>query len=86
VCLSAFLRLLQYEQHLRAVLGWPLGQTSLVVGAAIMVNVLGEAAGEEGMRRAHEMMARGYRVRRQAHGQTDRLAGETLNSLLSLAV
>lgn len=23
----------QYEQHLRAILGWPLGDTSLVVGA-----------------------------------------------------
>lgn len=31
----------QYEQHLRAVLGWPLGSTSQVIPAA-MVNILGE--------------------------------------------
>lgn len=52
----------QYESHLRAVLGWPLGDTSLVCGAAIMLNVLGEAGGDEGMRAAHELMARAYQV------------------------
>lgn len=31
----------QFEQHLRAVLGLPLGETALKVGAAAMVNVLG---------------------------------------------
>lgn len=31
----------QYEQHLRAVLGWPLGSTSQIIPAA-MVNILGE--------------------------------------------
>ncbi|CAI5461583.1 unnamed protein product [Closterium sp. Yama58-4] len=38
----------QYEQHLRAVLGLPLGDPSLKVGAAAMVNILGEADGDEG--------------------------------------
>ena len=52
----------QYEQHLRAVLGWPLGDSRLQVGAAIMLNILGEASGEEGMRRAHQTMARAYKV------------------------
>jgi len=33
----------QYEQHLRAVLGLPLGHTSLKVGASAMYNILGEA-------------------------------------------
>jgi phosphoribosylaminoimidazole carboxylase len=33
----------QYEQHLRAVLGLPLGDTSMKAPAAIMLNVLGEA-------------------------------------------
>jgi 5-(carboxyamino)imidazole ribonucleotide synthase len=32
----------QYEQHLRAILDWPLGDTSLVIPSA-MVNLLGEA-------------------------------------------
>jgi phosphoribosylaminoimidazole carboxylase len=31
----------QYEQHVRAILGLPLGDPSLKVGAAVMVNVLG---------------------------------------------
>lgn len=35
----------QFEQHLRAVLDWPLGDPSLVAPAAAMVNVLGPADG-----------------------------------------
>lgn len=53
----------QYEQHLRAVLGWPLGDTTLVAGASIMLNILGEADGDEGMKAAHELMGRAYQVR-----------------------
>jgi len=36
----------QFENHLRAVLDWPLGDTALVRPAAVMVNVLGHRAGE----------------------------------------
>ncbi|PSC69680.1 phosphoribosylaminoimidazole chloroplastic [Micractinium conductrix] len=50
----------QFEAHLRAVLGWPLGDTRLRVGASIMLNILGEAEGEEGERAAHELMGRAY--------------------------
>lgn len=32
----------QYEQHLRAVLGLPLGDSSMKTPAAIMYNILGE--------------------------------------------
>lgn len=32
----------QFENHLRAILGWPLGATDLVAPAAVMVNVLGQ--------------------------------------------
>jgi phosphoribosylaminoimidazole carboxylase len=35
----------QFEQHLRAILGLPLGDTSLKVGVAAMVNVLGAGDG-----------------------------------------
>ncbi|HAV61940.1 MAG TPA: 5-(carboxyamino)imidazole ribonucleotide synthase [Verrucomicrobiales bacterium] len=35
----------QFENHLRAILGWPLGSTELVMPAAVMVNLLGAAAG-----------------------------------------
>ncbi len=36
----------QFHNHLRAVLDWPLGDTSLRVPAAAMVNVLGAATGD----------------------------------------
>jgi 5-(carboxyamino)imidazole ribonucleotide synthase len=32
----------QFENHLRAILGWPLGDPSLQVPAAVMVNIIGE--------------------------------------------
>src|SRR3989344_3778213 len=35
----------QFEQHIRAVTGLPLGDTSLVVPAAAMINILGERDG-----------------------------------------
>lgn len=41
----------QFENHVRAVMGWPLGDTSLTVGCSIMLNLLGEVEGEEGVRR-----------------------------------
>ena len=31
----------QFENHVRAVLGWPLGSTAMVAPAAAMVNLLG---------------------------------------------
>ncbi len=34
----------QFENHLRAILGWPLGTTDLVAPAAVMVNVLGQTS------------------------------------------
>lgn len=33
----------QFENHVRAVLGWPLGSTAMVASAAVMVNLLGSA-------------------------------------------
>jgi len=46
----------QYENHLRAILGWPLGDTSLKVGGAVMKNILGDGDGDEAMARAHRLM------------------------------
>lgn len=34
----------QFENHLRAILGWPLGATDLVAPAAVMVNILGQSS------------------------------------------
>jgi len=42
----------QFEQHLRAVLDWPLGPTDAVVGAATMVNVVGGDGGDPRDRQA----------------------------------
>lgn len=38
----------QFENHLRAVLGWPLGPTDLRAPAAVMVNLLGSRGGSAG--------------------------------------
>ena len=35
----------QFENHVRAVLGWPLGPTTMVAPAAVMVNLLGQGKG-----------------------------------------
>jgi 5-(carboxyamino)imidazole ribonucleotide synthase len=37
----------QFEQHLRAVLGWPLGATDLLAPAVVTVNVIGPADGSD---------------------------------------
>lgn len=45
----------QFENHIRTVLGWALGDTSLVAPSAVMVNLLGERDGDaepEGIRDA----------------------------------
>lgn len=35
----------QFENHIRAVMGWPLGSTELIAPAVVMVNLLGDRAG-----------------------------------------
>ena len=35
----------QFENHVRAVLGWPLGSTEMVAPAAVMINLIGTGAG-----------------------------------------
>ena len=50
----------QYEAHLRAILGWPMGSTDLKVGCAIMMNILGSDTGDIGMRIAHRLMGLAY--------------------------
>ncbi|MFA9272570.1 MAG: 5-(carboxyamino)imidazole ribonucleotide synthase [Baekduiaceae bacterium] len=53
----------QFEQHLRAVLGWPLGATRPVAPAAAMVNVLGPADGSDpGHRVARALAVEGAHV------------------------
>lgn len=52
----------QYEQHLRAILGLPLGDPSMKTPAAIMYNLLGEEEGELGFHLAHQLMGRALRI------------------------
>ncbi len=47
----------QFENHLRAVLGWPLGPTTLRAPAAVMVNLLGRRAGPVGPDALREALA-----------------------------
>ncbi|CAF1700378.1 phosphoribosylaminoimidazole carboxylase, chloroplastic [Brassica napus] len=52
----------QFEQHLRAVVGLPLGDPSMRTPASIMYNLLGEDDGEAGFRLAHRLIARALSV------------------------
>ena len=47
----------QFEQHLRGVLGWPLGDPALTVPAVAMVNVVGPADGSDPRERLPEALA-----------------------------
>ncbi|RAL54923.1 hypothetical protein DM860_013619 [Cuscuta australis] len=52
----------QYEQHLRAVVGLPLGDPSMKTPAAIMYNILGEDEGEPGFALAHQLIGRALEI------------------------
>jgi 5-(carboxyamino)imidazole ribonucleotide synthase len=47
----------QFENHVRAVLGWPLGSTAMVAPAAVMINLLGAAKGPGAPHGMHESLA-----------------------------
>jgi 5-(carboxyamino)imidazole ribonucleotide synthase len=47
----------QFEQHIRAITGLPLGHTGLLTPAAVMVNVLGERDGPTDLRGLDEALA-----------------------------
>ena len=47
----------QFEQHLRAILDWPLGDTRLLAPAAAMVNILGAADGSDPTLRLADALA-----------------------------
>ena len=40
----------QFEQHIRAITGLPLGKTDMIVPAAVMINILGERTGDADVR------------------------------------
>jgi 5-(carboxyamino)imidazole ribonucleotide synthase len=47
----------QFEQHLRAVLGWPLGSTELRAPAVALANILGPEGGVDPLARAADLLA-----------------------------
>ncbi|EYU37226.1 hypothetical protein MIMGU_mgv1a004167mg [Erythranthe guttata] len=52
----------QYEQHLRAVVGLPLGDPSMKTPASIMYNILGEDEGEQGFVIANKLIGRALNI------------------------
>ncbi|XP_072999195.1 phosphoribosylaminoimidazole carboxylase, chloroplastic isoform X2 [Typha latifolia] len=52
----------QYEQHLRAILGLPLGDPSMKTPAAVMYNILGEDEGEAGFYLSHQLISRALNI------------------------
>ncbi len=50
----------QFEQHLRAVLGWPLGSTELRAPAVALVNILGPENGVDPLERVPDLIADPY--------------------------
>ena len=52
----------QYQNHIRAIMGWPLGDTSLRVGGAVMKNILGDGEGPEAMQKMHDIMGAALHV------------------------
>ncbi|MDI1460454.1 5-(carboxyamino)imidazole ribonucleotide synthase [Catellatospora sp. KI3] len=63
----------QFEQHLRAVLDYPMGDTSLAAPAVVMVNVLGGPEGGIGIdERVHHLMAAEPGVKLHLYGKQTR--------------
>ncbi|MGL6234516.1 MAG: 5-(carboxyamino)imidazole ribonucleotide synthase [Segniliparus sp.] len=64
----------QFEQHLRAVLDYPLGDPGLTAGVVVMANIVGGVAAN-GMsmdERVHHLMARSPRVKVHLYGKEPR--------------
>lgn len=73
----------QFEQHLRAVLGWPLGATHALAPAAATVNVLGPPDGSDpGARIARALAVDGARI--HLYGKAPR-PGRKLGHVTALA-
>ncbi|RBY86583.1 5-(carboxyamino)imidazole ribonucleotide synthase [Blastococcus sp. TF02A-30] len=79
----------QFEQHLRAVLDYPLGSTAMTAPVAVMANVLGGAAAEPGWsgpaldERMHHLMAHWPDVKLHWYGKSQR-PGRKLGHLTAL--
>ena len=73
----------QFENHVRALLGLPLGSTRLITEAAVMVNLLGESSGDgdpEGIDAA--LKEKGARV--HVYGKTRTTSGRKMGHVTAL--
>jgi 5-(carboxyamino)imidazole ribonucleotide synthase len=50
----------QFEQHIRAITGLPLGETTMLMPAAVMVNVLGERNGDTKLKGLGDALGKSY--------------------------
>lgn len=74
----------QFENHLRAVLGWPLGSTDMIAPAAVMVNLLGTRSGAvnpDGLKAA--LAVEGAHV--HLYGKRDSRIGRKMGHVTALA-
>ncbi|MBC8068154.1 MAG: 5-(carboxyamino)imidazole ribonucleotide synthase [Deltaproteobacteria bacterium] len=73
----------QFENHLRAILGWPLGDTGLRAAAAAMVNVFGMPDGVDPSSRLSEAMSSGAAAI-HLYGKRDPRAGRKLGHVTAV--
>ena len=68
----------QFEQHIRAITGLPLGSTDMIVPFAVMINILGERKGRmklEGLHRALQLKGVSVHVYNKADTKLERKMG-----------
>lgn len=68
----------QFEQHIRAITGLPLGETKLIVPAAVMINILGERNGPtrvSGLEKALEIQETAVHIYGKSPTKVDRKMG-----------
>ncbi|MCG8324181.1 MAG: 5-(carboxyamino)imidazole ribonucleotide synthase [Thiotrichales bacterium] len=70
----------QFENHVRAVLGWPLGSTAMKTHAAVMVNLLGQGTGS-GLAAGMEQALALPGVHVHVYGKTESRPGRKMGHL-----
>jgi 5-(carboxyamino)imidazole ribonucleotide synthase len=74
----------QFENHVRAVLGLPLGETALRAGSAVMANLLGTRNGETQPRGIEQALAMSD-VHVHLYGKQETRVGRKLGHVTALA-
>ncbi len=74
----------QYENHIRAVMGWPLGSTELRAPGVAMVNILGRHDGSGAVANYHEVLA-DPTVHLHLYGKAESRRGRKMGHVTALA-